>query len=145
MKQENQFIYYGIVFLFLYLKVYSIISNALTCLILGLKGNIFIIPIVLGLLILSLFIVFYRLKSFPKIKLWIILVMVALLIITNLFLIPSTYYAGGYSIYNEDQRIMIALFITYCNAINTGVIIIVSIIKYFRMNKELKVSEENRG
>lgn len=141
MKSENQFIYYGILFLFLYLKAYSFISNALTCLILGLKGNIFIIPVVLSLFIMCLFFVFYRLKSFPKIKLWMILIIIFLLSIANLFLIPSTYYAGGQSIYNQDQRIMISSFITYCNAFNTIGIIIISYVKYYRLNKVGTVSE----
>lgn len=136
MKNENLFIYYGILFLFLYLKVYSIVSNMITSLILSLNGNIFIVPIILSLLILGLLIVFYKLKSFPKINLWIILIIIALLSIVNLFFLPSTYYGGGSSLYNEEQRKMITSFITYCSTINTLGIIIISYLKYYRYNKK---------
>lgn len=141
MKNENLFIYYGILFLFLYLKVYLIISNLITSLILSLSGNIFIVPIILSLLILGLLVGFYKLKSFPKINLWVILIIIALLPIGNSIFLPSAYYEGGNSLYNEEERKMIASFITYCSTINYLGIIIISYLKYYRYNKKSNVSD----
>ncbi len=136
MKNENLFIYYGILFFFLYLRVYLIISNIITSLILILNWNIFIIPISLSLLILGLFVGFYKLKSFPKINLWIILIIMALAVIGNGIFLPSVHYNGTYSVYNEEERKMISSFIRCFHDISTTGIIIISYLKYYRYNKK---------
>ena len=136
MKSENSFIYYGIIFLFLYSKVYLIISKIITSLILILNWNIYILPISLNLLTLGLFVGFYKLKSFPKINLWIILIIIALLTIVNSFFSPLTYYDGVNSLYNKDERLMISEFISISNTINAVGIIVISYIKYYRRRKK---------
>lgn len=130
MKKENQSVYYGIIFMFLYLKTYSILSNVFTCLILVLKCNILAIPFVLGVIITGLLVLFWKLQSFPTIKLWMILTIIVLLIISNTFLVPSTFYEGTNSIYSLEQRSLIGSFITYSNAFNVIGLIVISYIKY---------------
>ncbi len=135
MKKEHRFIYYGIIFLFLYLKIYSIIGSWLACLILSLKGSIFLIPIGLGILIIGLITIFCTFKSFPKLRLWVILIVILLLIITNILFIPSKYYLGGHSLYTLEERTLITSFILYSDVVNTVLIILVSCIKYFKAQK----------
>ena len=129
LKKEH-YIYYGVLFFFLYLNIYHIISRCLVCGILSLEANIFLIPVALGVLILGLLTIFCSFKTFPKIKLWVILIVVGSLAITNLLFVPSNYYLRADSLYSLGEKESITSFITYCDAINNVAVIVAAYIKY---------------
>lgn len=143
MKSESKFIYYGILFYFLYSQIYNIISNVLILPILSMHWNIYLIPILLGVFIVILSLWFYRLKKFPKIKLWIILLIVSLSITTELFSwVP--YNISKESYINEEKSLILD-FTLYCKTINTVIFIIITSLKYTKMKKsnELNSNVDN--
>lgn len=136
MKNENKFIYYGILFYFIYIQIYEIISSILIWPILSMQWNIYLIPILLSLIIISLSIIFYRINKFPKIRIWFILLVILLSILISLLNIPNKFYLlGGDSVYSVKTQSSITNYILICRTINTIVFLSVSYFKYFKSQK----------
>jgi hypothetical protein len=134
MKKDLQPIYFGILFSFLYLQMYKIISSLLITPILSMYLNIYLIPIILGIFIVLLSLWFYHLKVFPKIKIGIILLVICLSIIVKLFeWLP--YYISKCSYTNEEKYLVLNL-TSYCSTINTVAFIVLAYFKYIKMKKE---------
>jgi hypothetical protein len=140
MKNENNSIYYGILFLFIYNKLFFICYDLIATLILACQWNIYLIPVALSLLCIVFLLFFAKLKTYPKIKIWFIISAIIIPILLSLSMLPHR-YLGTYSNYSaEDQRIfydfrhLITIFYTYP-------IIIIAYIKYYKLYKQLKSEE----
>lgn len=136
MGRNNFNIYYGIVFCFLYIQVYRIISSLFISPMLALHWNIYIILTCLILLIVAFSVWFYTIKQFPSVKIWITLLVVAALILLEIFGLPEVYYLrGGGSYYAIKEQLLISNSIALCRTINTIILIVISFIRYVKGNK----------
>jgi hypothetical protein len=142
MKNENKLIYYGILFYFLYIQIYKIISSVLVSPVLIMQWNIHLIIILLLLLIISLAVWFYMIKQFFKIKLWLILSVVFLSISLSLFNIPDKFYlSGGHSVlYSIDKQSMITNYVLICRVINTILFLAIAYFKYLKIEMKEKLN-----
>jgi len=133
MKNNNKFIYYGILFYFLYIQIYSALASLLISPILIMQWNIHLIPLLLLLLIVLLSILFYRIKKFPKIRIWFILLVVFISTVVSFFNLPERFYLlGGNSLYSAKIQSSILDYILYCNVVNTVVFLSISYFKYVK-------------
>jgi|BioPla2DNA2_1021312.scaffolds.fasta_scaffold66086_2 RsiW-degrading membrane proteinase PrsW (M82 family) len=136
MKNENKLIYYGILFSYLYFQIYSITSKVLISPILYMQWNVHLVPILLSLIIMLLSVWFYKVKNFPKMKLWFIILIVLLSIFVSLFNIPNRFYLlGGNSIYSIKTQSTVINYILICGVINTSIFLVISYIKYLKLKK----------
>lgn len=136
---KNKFIYYGILFYFLYNQTYSIISDILILPILSMQGNIHLIPILLSLVIILLSVLFYRITKFPKIRIWLILLVIFLSVVVSFFNIPAKFYLSGInSAYSTEKQSMITNYILTCKVINTIVFLAIAYFKYLTAEKKDK-------
>jgi len=137
MKTKNRYIYYGILFYFLYTQIYTIISSLLISPILNMKWSIHLIPIIFSILIIVLSLGFYRIKQFPILKIWYILLVVLLSISVSFFNLPEIFYlSGSNSVYSLEQQSIITNYIFTCKLINTVVFLIITYFKYSRSEYE---------
>jgi hypothetical protein len=141
MKNENKPIYYGILFYFLYIQIYKIISSVLISPVLIMQWNIHLIIVLLLLLVISLAVWFYTIKQFFKIKLWLIFSVIFLSISVSFLNIPDKFYlSGGNSVfYSIDKQSMIANYILICRVVNTIVFLTITYFKYLKIEKEQKL------
>ena len=139
MKNENKSIYYGILFYFLYTQIYSIIVNVLTLPILCMQWNIHIIPILFSLVIVLLSVLFCRAKRFPRIKIWVVLLVVLFSVMLKLFNIPAKFYLScSNPVYSIEEQSMITNYILICKTLNTIVLLAISYFKYLKIQQEEK-------
>ncbi len=139
MKNENKLIYYGILFYFIYVQIYSIISEVLISPILSMQWNIHIIPILLSLVIILLSVLFCRAKRFPRIKIWVVLLVVLLSVMLGVFNIPAKFYLSASNpVYSIEEQSMITNYILICKTLNTIVLLAISYFKYLKIQKEEK-------
>ena len=139
MKNENKLIYYGILFYFIYVQIYSIISEVLISPILSMQWNIHIIPILLSLVIILLSVLFCRAKRFPRIKIWVVLLVVLLSVMFGVFNIPAKFYLSASNpVYSIEEQSMITNYILICKTLNTIVLLAISYFKYLKIQKEEK-------
>ena len=139
MKNENKLIYYGILFYFIYVQIYNIISEVLISPILCMQWNIHIIPILLSLVIILLSFLFCRVKRFPRIKIWVVLLVVLLSVMLRLFNSPAKFYLSGSNpVYSIEEQSMITNYILICKTLNTIVLLAISYFKYLKIQKEEK-------
>jgi hypothetical protein len=139
MKNENKFIYYGILFYFLYTQIYKTISSILISPILDMQWNINFIPIMLLLLIVLLSVWFYKIKLFPNIRIWFILLVVFFSILVSFLNIPNKFYLSSSSVYSIDKQSLITNYILTCRTINTIAVIAIAYFKYLKFQKNEKV------
>lgn len=145
MKNENKFIFYGILFYFLYIQIYKIISSILISPILSMQWNIHLIPVLLSLIIILLSILFYRIKKFPKINFLFILLVVLLSILVSFFNIPNKFYLlGGDSVYSIEIQSVIINYILICGVINTTIFLTISYFKYLKIQKKDKLGSVSK-
>lgn len=136
MKNENKYIYYGIVFYFLYIQLYSILAGLLISPILVMRWDIHLIPLFLLLFIALLSILFYRIKTFPTIRIWFILLVVCISTVVRFLNIPGRFYLlGGNSLYSTEIQSTILDYISYCSTLNTIVFLAISYFKYVKSQK----------
>ena len=139
MKNENKSIYYGILFFFLYDKIYEIFSSIVISPILSMQWNIYLVPILLLLIIIMLSVIFYRIKEFPKIRIWHILLVVFLSTLISFFNIPGRFYfTGGNSVYSPETQYTILNYIRFCVAINMMVFLAISYFKYWKLQDPVR-------
>jgi hypothetical protein len=139
MKNENKFIYYGILFYFLYTQIYKTISSILISPILIMQWNVIFIPILLILIILLFSVWLYKKEKFPKIKLWFVLSVLFLSITVSFFNIPDRFYLSGInSDYTIKQQYTITNYILTFKTINTLIFIAISYFKYLKYQKDEK-------
>lgn len=137
MKKENKFIYYGILFYVVYTQIYVIISSVLISPFLILKWNIYVILTLLILPITLLSVMFYRIKKFPRIRLWFILLLIFLSTMLNFFEIPHILYlSSADSLYSLKEQYAIFDYILTCKAVNIIVFIVIAYYKYFRIQRD---------
>lgn len=137
MKNENKFIYYGILFYFLYTQIYKTISNVLISPILSMQWNTHLIPILLSLIIILLSVLFYRIEKFPKIRIWFVLLVVFLSIVVSFFNMPDKFYlSSSNSVYSTEKQSMITNYILICRVINTILFLAISYFKYLTVRKK---------
>ena len=130
---KNKYIYYGILFYFLYIQIYGIISRVLTWPVLSMQWNVHLVLILPLLLIIVLSVLFYRLKEFPKIRLWFILLVIFLSVVITFFDIPNIYYMSAYSVYSFEEKSIITNYIQTCRAVNTIVFLAIAYFKYLKV------------
>jgi len=83
---QKKYIFYGIVLLFLTNLLKSII-NSMTSFIIGyFNFNILLIPIISIIFCTLIIIIFFKIKIFPKLYLWLFLLIIILFICSNFFL-----------------------------------------------------------
>ena len=141
MKNENKFIYYGILFYFLYIQIYKTVSGALILPILIMQWNVFSIPILLTLIILLFAVWFYKKEKFPKIKLWFVLLVVLLSIAVSFFNIPERFYlSGNNSNYSVEQQYSITNYILTFKTINTLIFMVIVYFKYLKIQRDEKTT-----
>jgi hypothetical protein len=137
MKNNNKFIYYGILFYFLYIQIYSALASLLISPILIMRWNIHLIPLLLLLLIVLLSILFYRIKKFPKIRIWFILLVVFISTIVSFLNLPERFYLlDGNSLYSAKIQSSILDYILYCKVVNTVVFLSISYFKYVKTKRK---------
>lgn len=135
-KIQKADMYYGILFYFLYMQTYKILSDILISPVLIMQWSHNIVLIILLLLILILSVFFYRLKIFIKIKIWHILFIIFLSTMMKFFNIPNKFYLGeDTSIYNLSKKTAIMDFILICRTINTLIFISIAFFKYSKNQK----------
>jgi hypothetical protein len=109
--------------------------------ILSMQWNVNLILILLLLLIASLSILFYRIKTFPKIRIWFILLVASLSIVFSFFNIPDKFYLSGVnSGYDLETQSVIVNYILTCRVINTIIFLTISYLKYLKIQR----NESNR-
>jgi len=136
--EKNKYIYYGILFYFLYLQIYGIISSLLISPILAMNLSIHLVLILPLLFVIILSIWFYKLdEQFPKIKGWFILLVVLFSMAVNFLNLPDRFLSfGDDSVYRNTDRAMIMSYITTCKAILLIAFISISYIKYLKAQKK---------
>lgn len=92
---KNKYIFYGIIFYYLYIQVYSIVCKLLVWTVLIMQLNIYFIPVILSIVILIFSFWFYKIEHFPPIKIWFILFVVLTSITLNFLNFPERYYLQG--------------------------------------------------
>jgi len=137
--EKNKNIYYGILFYFLYLQIYGIISSLLILPILSMNLSIHLVLILPLLFVIILSIWFYKLdEQFPKIKGWFILLVVLFSMAVNFLNLPDRFLSfGDDSVYRNTDRAMIMSYITTCKAILLIAFITISYLKYLKAQKKL--------
>jgi len=130
MEKNNFNIYYGIIFLFLYSRIYSIFTNLFICAIYFLKINIYVIPIMLLAIVLTMLIIFTKIRKFPLLNLYVIIILVIVFILCNNFCEPINFYQG-----ESKKQFLISNFKSISYTIFNFAIIIISFIKYHRFIK----------
>ena len=137
--EKNKNIYYGILFYFLYLQIYGIISCLLILPILSMNLSIHLVLILPLLFVIILSIWFYKLdEQFPKIKGWFILLVVLFSMAVNFLNLPDRFLSfGDDSVYRNTDRAMIMSYITTCKAILLIAFITISYLKYLKAQKKL--------
>jgi hypothetical protein len=135
MKNKNQSLYYGILFYFLYIQIYNIISGVLIVPIVIMRWNVLFIPICLIALIILFSIWFYRKKQFSKIRVWYILLIFILTTVVNIICAPGFYLKGRDFEYREQMPIILN-YTYYCMVIFTIVFLTVAYIKYSKAGRE---------
>lgn len=141
MKKEHHLIYYGILFSYLYLQIYSIISSLLISPVLSMHWNIYFIPIIISIFIVLLSLGFYHLKKFPQIKIWWFLLILLLSVIVKSFeWLPYHIAEESCKSYDGEERSLILKFTLYCSTLNTIIFIAIAYIKYHKIKK---TSNEN--
>ena len=131
MEKENKFIYYGILFYFLYTQIYSVLASFLILPVLIMQWDIYLIPLFLLLFIALLSILFYRIKKFPKIRLWFLLLVIFISIAVSFLNIPERFYLlGGNSVYSTKIQSAILDYISYGRTLNAIIFLAISYFKY---------------
>ena len=125
MKKNNLNIYYGIVFLFLYSRIYSIFANLFVCTILFLKINIFVLPFVLFVIGFIMLILFNKIKKFTYIRLWMIILIFTVYGLSSYFFDPAKFYDG-----EPKKHVLIINFLTSSKFLFEILIIIIAYLKY---------------
>jgi hypothetical protein len=135
MKQNNLNVYYGILFLFLYSRIYSIIVNVFVSCALLLKINAVILPFVLGIIVLAMVLLFSRIKTFPSVKLWMIVLIIIISSLLNYFFTPFHFYAG------EDAKWSLLTYSITCSRFLFEILIIlIAYLKYRKTVSQQDVS-----
>ena len=137
MKNKN--IYYGILFYFIYTQIYETISSLLISPILIMQWNIHLILILLLFLILILSIWFYKVEKFPRIKIWLILIVVCCSILVKFFNIPTGLYLSNNNyVFNLEKQSLITNYIQLCRIINIIIFLGITYLKYSIFRKDIK-------
>lgn len=136
MKNENKLSYYGILFHYLYIELYYILSEGLLLAVLGFRWNIYLIPVLFILLTAIFSILFYRIKKFPGIRFWFFFIVVVLSYARTYFDLPYRLnLLGENSQYNDKIQFTILNYIYYCRIFNTLVFLIITCFKYVKMQR----------
>ena len=139
--KKNINIYYGILFYFIYIQIYQIVSKILISPILSMQCAIYLIPILLSLVVIILSVIFYRIKEFPKIRIWHLLLVFLLSTLITFFNIPGRFYLTGInSTYSAEMQSTIPTFIQIAGTINTVVFLVISYFKYWKLQKNDKLN-----
>jgi energy-coupling factor transporter transmembrane protein EcfT len=134
LKTEEKYLFYGILFLFVYNRLFIICNDLISSLILVCQWNAYLVPIALLLLCTIFLLFFLKLKDYPKINFWLIIGVILVPIAINFFMLPNRYYFY-YSA--EDQKMLFDCRILI-NGINTYILVFIVYFKYYRLNKQLK-------
>lgn len=133
---DNKLIYYGILFYYIYIQIYGILSNLLISFVLIMQWSVLLIPLFLLLFIVLLSTLFCQIRKFPKIRVWFILLILFTSIAVTFFNIPSRFYLlGENSPYNAKIQTTILDYISYSRALNTIVFLAISYFKYIKLKK----------
>lgn len=130
-KLENRNLYYGIFFFFLYGQVYSILSRVLITPIWVMHWNIHFIGILLLSLIALMSVWFYRIKEFPKLNVWFILLVVVVSVAVNFFNFPDSFlFFDDSSVSRNEVRSLLINYITGSSTVNLIVFLAIAYSKY---------------
>jgi len=132
---KNVSFYQGILFYFLYLHLYYIVSNLIAGLLLSQQSNIYLLAVLLPLLAIGLLFLFYYLKKNITIRWWMLLVILFLHLAITFLSVPGRYYIGMDSIYSIDDRAVIRNTIYLCQSAFLLGIVTISYIKYTLLRK----------
>jgi hypothetical protein len=135
--EKNINFYYGILFYILFLKGYKILCDLITSLLLALKANIYLIPILLLLITTGLLLLFIYMKKLPPLKLWILLIILILSVFISFLNLPGKYYMGTDSFYTAEQQSTILNLIYLSKGVFTLGVIVISYFKYLSYKKLL--------
>jgi hypothetical protein len=85
---------------------------------------------------------FYRINQFPPIKIWLILLIFLIPIFIKLIGFPELYFLRGEnSYYTIKEQSLISNFMLISSSINTIIFIVISYIKYLKIQR----NEKNNG
>jgi membrane protein YdbS with pleckstrin-like domain len=138
MKNKNYSPFYGILFYFMYVQIYIIVSSVLIVPILIMRWNIHSIPVCLIAVVTLFSVWFYKLKQFPEIRFWYILLVFILTTIANLICTPGFYLKGENYEYHREHMSMILNYNHCCMITFTIVFLSIAYIKYFKTGKDEK-------
>ena len=133
---RNKFIYYGILFNYLYIQIYYILSEVLILSVLIMRWDFHLIPLFLLLFVAIFSILFYRIKKFPIIRFWFIFIVVLLSTARSYFNLPyRLHLLGENTLYSTEIQSALLDYILYCRVTNTIVFLAITCFKYVKMKK----------
>ncbi len=128
--QQNSNIYYGILFYFVYIRLFQIVTDLIVMPVFCFNLNVTIIPIALTLMILLFNFVYLKMKKFPRLLIWIVLILVYS-VVKLLFNIPTRFYP-----YSDSEKAWAIQSIYICTGIHTFVFVVLSCIKFIKSKTE---------
>ena len=124
-KNENIDLYKGIIFCLIYGYICSIISKLLVFIIVYFQFNVYILPIILLLISITLPFLLFRIKKNTPIIIFILVYFIKIFI--NLFGIP--YNMDNYALYDDIQMKVLTLVPSYFVSITYLILIVITIYK----------------
>lgn len=142
--EKNNVFYYCILFYILYVKIYYVLCDVISSVLLFFRANIYLIPILLFLTTIGMLLLFLCIKKLPPIKLWVLIFVLLISILMNYFNLPDRFFLRTSSFYKIDQRMKISTFIFSCKSIFYYGIIVISCFKYFRDTNAKRVEAKEK-
>lgn len=137
MKNENKYVYYGILFYTFYLQIYFVVSEVFFLPVLIFRWNIHFIPLFLLLLVAILSITFYRIKNIPILNVWFILFISFLSSVIYTFTLKYRFYLLDRDPLYDSPEILptITNYLSECNSFNIFLFLCISYYKYIKTKK----------
>lgn len=131
---QKKYIFYGVVLFFLTSLLKDIIHSITELIICYLNFNIQLIPFISIIFCAVIIIVIFKIKAFPKLNLWLLLLPIIISLLTNLFL--SKIYTECIKQYTSLEVGMNYSYIKGINYIFTLTFSIVAYIKYKKIKEK---------
>ncbi len=124
MKNLTEEFYRGVIFYFICIIVYSIISDLLIYIVLKFQISIYFITISLFLLVFLISFVFYNINKIPRINIWYVFLIITASFIIDL--LPNKYFSLVYSADRNEKIAFIMNNIFLFQKLNTFILIFIS-------------------